>query len=998
MTFQKTAKISLTRLATANLNSDGSIAFEKVASGPRSYFDGPGKIDIGAILQTVADEYNISKDPSDYIYEAVRAVTAEVPNENGDAFPRAELLRFDHNLKMPIYATFIGKPHQINHKTDNPKTARGVILAAHYHDDSKPKEICPSCGTKIASVEDLDNTSLGCKKCGTVVKDEFVELLLAVDKKKDPIFADAVKRGSLNGLSMGCLAGYTDCSICGHRARNANQFCSHIKAGNKKKMFKTASGLKMAYEKCGEVIFTEISRVDQPADPTALQREILTIKSASFEEETKALIAATAVNRYRFLRKSAQAKDNEVEQAKNDATEALDSIKDVSKELYESLSKQLGDTLDSSNTDNEPSDKKVNNNASDAEVSTISEYASSLEDDASYTKTPQEIGIVTDAKPVGSNKDMVPNNTKTGTIKQYIANKLDELEQSEESNKMIFANSYRSISASVTNAGNVSVATPHGRIFVIKPAQKPVGKKASAELARSVLASIANDGLVSTMMKYDAIVAPRFAQVLEHYMSDMAGDDRGDNNRPAVDMGTDLNDMADKRKEHDSSTLDSDESDHAETRSDAPSDALDGHDSDSADKYEPKKNLTDEDVSDMAEERGVKIKDTLEDSHSDGVLKSASQTKMDLSNMDIKARGWTHAMIHNALKSGHLVVDGNTVVNPKTKTVVAKWHNVPPPMSEIAEDLDRAKADQELADLSDYLLQQIDQGGGFTFLAQQDMPADMPGGGMEMMATKMKDACGKMATMCKSMSDEHPMKKMADDFMKMAEEFVAMLEKHGPDSKSSDGESAKKEASKHASRLERVYRSRFASLKAESASKVAEIKRNAINEASEKLARTMRLAAKRQALNLEESPLKVAMFDVLTSQFDLDSDTAYPGMDDFTASVVIEKVASASFDEFADKLVSRAMKFASMTPEALAQVEDDVNSILPAPVVAVAKPPSNRTAGLRGSISDGNLPFNPAPVDTNITNNLPDDNNRNSIREALGRTRVASSSKNIKKV
>ncbi len=132
MAFVKQAKVSLTHLSSATISNDGSLKFEKTASGPRSYFDGPGKIDVSALLSAVASDYDISSNPSDYIFEAARAVTAEVPNENGDAFPRSELLRYDHKLKTPIFATFIGKPHHINHKADNPKTARGVVLAATH--------------------------------------------------------------------------------------------------------------------------------------------------------------------------------------------------------------------------------------------------------------------------------------------------------------------------------------------------------------------------------------------------------------------------------------------------------------------------------------------------------------------------------------------------------------------------------------------------------------------------------------------------------------------------------------------------------------------------------------------------------------------------------------------------------------------------------------------------------------------------------------------------
>ena len=207
MAFKKFGKMEI--LASWEIDPAGTRIAKTAAEAPLpSFYANPGMVgtlDIGQALKKVATEYDISDNPQDYVYEAVRACTAGVANENGDAFSRDELLRFDHRLACAVYQTFILKPHHINHRADNPKTARGVILDSHYNDNTPPLEQCPTCMAHTASREGRDRTGLYCRACGTCVKDEFIEILLGVDKTKDPSFADGVRTGTLNATSMGCF-------------------------------------------------------------------------------------------------------------------------------------------------------------------------------------------------------------------------------------------------------------------------------------------------------------------------------------------------------------------------------------------------------------------------------------------------------------------------------------------------------------------------------------------------------------------------------------------------------------------------------------------------------------------------------------------------------------------------------------------------------------------------------------------------------------------------
>jgi hypothetical protein len=268
--FQKFAQVSV--LASGDKVEQVLTGLTKQAQSFYSSTDNTeNKIDIQAILSEVADEYKISKNPNDYYFVAVRANSVNVPNENGDAFSKDELLRFDHHLARRIYQTYIAKPFHVNHRSDNPKMARGVILDAHYN-STNPLPEDKKLAVKKAYGVDLNS-------------DDFVEILLAIDKTKDPHLAEGIRKGLLDSFSMGCDCEQTKCSVCEHVARTKLEFCEHIRSG-KMKVFARKDGIEVkAFEWCEGVVFGEISSVDQPADPTALTEEVLELqgKVASLE-------------------------------------------------------------------------------------------------------------------------------------------------------------------------------------------------------------------------------------------------------------------------------------------------------------------------------------------------------------------------------------------------------------------------------------------------------------------------------------------------------------------------------------------------------------------------------------------------------------------------------------------------------------------------------------------------------------------------------------------
>lgn len=284
----------------------------RIAGVERSYYlDGSSKLPIKEMLAAAATKYAISDNPNDYIYEAIRANTANVPNDNHDGFWRDELLRFDVRQQLPVYATYRGKPHHVNHRAENPLTARGVILDATYNESTEARSVCPGCAASTIEKSARDATGIHCARCGATVKDEFVEILLAVDRKKDPIFAEGVRTGLLRFGSMGCSCEATQCNVCQHVASSQVEFCEHIRYGNKGTYWVREAGkweriaepalrqrmaevglemtddfvamhsedqefeARKSFERCLGVTYDEYSRVDEPADRKAEQYEIL---------------------------------------------------------------------------------------------------------------------------------------------------------------------------------------------------------------------------------------------------------------------------------------------------------------------------------------------------------------------------------------------------------------------------------------------------------------------------------------------------------------------------------------------------------------------------------------------------------------------------------------------------------------------------------------------------------------------------------------------------
>ena len=232
-----------------------------------------------------------------YLYVRLRAISSRV-NKNSDGWPSVELAGspeiMERHAKQSStgftveaadgdseygFKTFVGKPNFIDHNNSDPDRARGVVVDAKLH--VLPIEKIAASGDDYWTSASLDPEH---------APPTEVELLLEIDAKSFPKYAFAVRSGDLDGFSMGCDVRESKCSHCGHRATNPDEYCSHILMKGAHHDYKTADGKRISrksYENCYGISFFEISGVFDPADETALAREI----RASVEDEGLTKIA-----------------------------------------------------------------------------------------------------------------------------------------------------------------------------------------------------------------------------------------------------------------------------------------------------------------------------------------------------------------------------------------------------------------------------------------------------------------------------------------------------------------------------------------------------------------------------------------------------------------------------------------------------------------------------------------------------------------------------------
>lgn len=239
-----------------------------------------------ASLNKIADFHDYRTEDG-YLYARIRAISSRV-NKNHDGWPSVELAGgeeiFNRHAKTSSegftltasegnnkygFATFLGKPIFVDHNNSDPSRARGVIVDAKLHVEDH----------KTAALDDPYYASAP----DNHMPPTWVELLLEVDAKSFPKLAKAIIAGSkdpkrgIDGFSMGCDVERSVCNICKNSATSPDDFCNHVKLKGAEFDSLDSNGKrtsKRSYEDCYGVKFFEISAVFDPADETALIREV----------------------------------------------------------------------------------------------------------------------------------------------------------------------------------------------------------------------------------------------------------------------------------------------------------------------------------------------------------------------------------------------------------------------------------------------------------------------------------------------------------------------------------------------------------------------------------------------------------------------------------------------------------------------------------------------------------------------------------------------------
>jgi hypothetical protein len=1306
-------------------------------------------IDIKAALTQVADKYKISNNPSDYIYEAVRAVTAGVPNENGDAFSKNELLRYDHNLKKPVYQTFQLVPHFVNHQSSKLEAARGVILDAYYNDTSKPFDSCNACGYRTAQVEDRDATGLYCKKCGAIAKDEFVEILIATDSKKDPHFANGVRTGVLNATSMGCfvpgtlvtmangtkkeiqliapgdkvvthtgaiaevedtsehpcngeiveltvsgvpaniqatqnhelwvvnpetgtgqwieagnvkpgqymlsprlsdesiveesksfarLAGWfaaegnfikaydgphtgkivglefslgiternyaeeiakllsdlgadpgiyerksrnllvvkayrcidlankmfavtgqhahnkilssdvlhwnkenqlafigafidgdgtvinksaykdadgknhaqhkwtsvttvshdlcsqltqmlvnlgiphrinvrnnvsgwgserpayyitvagshqqklasvsnkvttvgfptgqsnshsvandkgilrkitgvnlvsyegpvynfgvkhedhsyvagglavhncscisTTCNVCNNVAHTKQQFCRHIRS-NKKKMFQTANGERQAFEWCNDVIFTEDSRVDQPADPTALQREILQL-SASIEEHKK--VAQTLHNESEILILTKRMNDLKAEVDALNKSAQKHSVGDGTP--IEELTEQAvrGDVGEGGKADP----------PTDAEVGFLNiEKAPNSGTSGGAGPTSGDTGITGDS--IGSGKAaFLIDNDMLNEMATSVWRSATTGDYKGEPMSFKFKTAYDGISAAVTTKGNCRVYTKTGTLFVVRPDFDVSTREAKMDFAKTVLASVAEHGLIPTMNSFNVLHGPKLASILSNGLRDLGGEmPKGD--KGISEGGNETFSDKERKFWHPDSQQDKVEVNHTEKPKAHNKSMTEKHTTDIAgtDTDKPEDSVTsNESATGSEHNKGKKFNvgsDTAIDSHEvnhKGAAKSGKKTAQamppDAGIPPAPGSPGAEAPPPDAGMPGDV---GDMGAMPPPGADAGKKFLI----VELSGEGDDVKAVGEPATITSpedtSALEQMVSGQNAGLTDVPDSGATPADDELAMEAASASRAAPSASKEASTGTPPAPSAPSASKAPPAPAGKAAAIKKDESTSKKAcecgkpgcKDCGTRKASTQYESRLSRLYKNRLAAVKSEFEKREA----STVDVVASTFKRALKLAAARQQLNLEMSPIKAAFAETLMSNQDLGNNEVYPGMDERLAVQLTEQATASGMDEFIDKLITRAAELSRLPKEAFEAMDADVKNLQPVlpPITASAKDISS--GAKREAASSGNFAIPATPHEEFIPHG-----GRSLLKSALGRTTV----------
>ena len=206
------------------------------ASGTGDYVN----IDATFWLPLASEHYHISPKLQDYVLVPVPSVITEMPNTNGDAVTKNELLQFNPETGLVAYKTFKAKPTFLEHDNQDITKAKGVILDTYL---------------KVLR-------GFGNDKHYKLIK------LLAFDRTKDSDLCNRILKGEVTTYSMGLLFDSYSCSVCNNRVgKNYGRACEHTTL--RKPTYLHNSG-RLAYRLMHSIVGFECSCVADPAFSCAI--------------------------------------------------------------------------------------------------------------------------------------------------------------------------------------------------------------------------------------------------------------------------------------------------------------------------------------------------------------------------------------------------------------------------------------------------------------------------------------------------------------------------------------------------------------------------------------------------------------------------------------------------------------------------------------------------------------------------------------------------------
>ena len=180
----KTAYTHATRKAAIlNLEGDGIVSrslvrFANATVAAKTAYKGTISRDAAGDVDLVAE---MAKHPN-ALWIRVKAIEADIPNDNGDNFPREEILK--------SYKSFEGVPVFTNHENSKAENAKGKVVKAEWDE-----------------------------------KENAVYCTMFVDREACAPLCRAIEEGYITDVSMGTQVDYSTCSVCQRKAFSADNYC-----------------------------------------------------------------------------------------------------------------------------------------------------------------------------------------------------------------------------------------------------------------------------------------------------------------------------------------------------------------------------------------------------------------------------------------------------------------------------------------------------------------------------------------------------------------------------------------------------------------------------------------------------------------------------------------------------------------------------------------------------------------------------------------------------